>query len=178
MLERKYLTPDEVQRLLVATKQSPRYAHRNYCLVLVSYRHGLRVGEAVDLRWRDIDFKTATLYVRRLKNGKPANHPIDGDELRALRQLQRDYPDTPWLFNSERKQPLSDRTVREIVATAGELAELGRIHPHQLRHACGFYLASKGFDTRMIQDYLGHRNINHTVQYTELAPGRFDAISW
>ena len=178
MSERKYLTPDEVQRLMAATKQSPRYAHRNLCLVMVSYRHGLRVGEAVELQWKDVDFKTATIYIRRLKNGKRSNQPIKGDELRALRQLQRDYSDTPWLFNSERKQPLSDRTVREIVANAGELAGLGRIHPHQLRHACGFYLASQGLDTRLIQDYLGHRNINHTVQYTELAPGRFDAISW
>jgi integrase len=127
MPERKYLTPDEVGRLLVATKQAPRYSQRNYCLVLVSYRHGLRVSEAVGLRWCDIDFKTATIYIRRLKNGKPSNQPIKGDELRALRQLQRDYPDTPWLFNSERKQPLSDRTVREIVATAGEIAGLGQL---------------------------------------------------
>ena len=141
------------------------------------YRHGLRVGEVVDLKWTDIDWKTGHLYVRRLKQGNPANHPIDKDEARVLKQLQKEVV-TPWLFNSERGAPLSERTVRDIVARASLKAELGHVHPHQLRHACGFKLASIGWDTRRIQDYLGHRNILHTVRYTELAPGRFDGIDW
>jgi integrase len=162
---------------LLKAAKSGRYPHRDYCILLMMYRHGLRVGEVVDVKWADIDWKTAHLYVRRLKQGKPANHPIDRDEVRALRQLQKEAS-SPWCFISERKTPLSERTVRDIVARAGELAGLDHTHPHQLRHACGFKLASVGWDTRRIQDYLGHRSILHTVRYTELAPGRFDGIEW
>jgi integrase len=176
--ERKYLTSEEVERLLKSVRKIGRNTHRDYCLVLMMYRHGLRVSEAIALEWRDIDWQTATIYIKRLKNGKPANHPIKGDELRVLRQLQRNCSNSIWLFNSERQAPLSDRTVRDIVARAGESAGLGAIHPHQLRHSCGYWLASQGLDTRLIQDYLGHQNINHTVRYTELAPGRFDGIDW
>jgi site-specific recombinase XerD len=104
-------------------------------------------------------------------------HPLRSPELRALRQLQRDYPDTQYVFVSERKAPLSTRLVRHIVARAGFLAGIeGRVHPHQLRHACGYYLATNGQDTSAIQDYLGHRNIQHTVRYTQLNPSRFESF--
>ena len=92
-----------------------------------------------------------------------------------MRQLKRDYPDTQYVFVSERKAPLSTRSVRHIVARAGRLAGIeGQVHPHQLRHSCGYYLATNGQDTRAIQDYLGHRNIQHTVRYTQLNPSRFE----
>jgi type 1 fimbriae regulatory protein FimB/type 1 fimbriae regulatory protein FimE len=78
------------------------------------------------------------------------------------------------VFKNERGGPLTDSGVRKIVARAGEAAELGfSAHPHMLRHACGFKLANEGHDTRAIQHYLGHRNIQHTVRYTELSPDRF-----
>ena len=114
------------------------------------------------------------LHVNRVKNGSPSTHPLRGPEIRALHRLHRDYPETPYVFVTERKGPLTTASARKMVTRAGEKAELGfPVHPHMLRHACGFYLANKGFDTRAIQHYMGHRNIQHTVRYTELTSERF-----
>ncbi len=140
------------------------------------YRHGLRVEEAVDLQWKDVNFTIKHLYVKRLKRGAPSNQPLYGDEVRSLRQLQREYPNTDWLFNSERQAPLTTRTVRDIVNRAADEAGLGSVHLHMIRHSTGFYLVSKWYDTRKIQDYLGHRQIQHTVRYTQLAPGQFEGL--
>jgi site-specific recombinase XerD len=171
---REHLTPDEVESLVQAAKKSERHGHRNATLILIMYRHGLRVSEAIALRWDQVDLKQGTLHVNRMKRGTPSTHPLRGVELRSLRKLRREYPDAPYLFQSERKGPMSDRTARHIIAVAGELANLPfSVHPHMLRHATGYYLALNGQDTRAIQAYLGHRNIQHTVRYTELAPGRF-----
>jgi type 1 fimbriae regulatory protein FimB/type 1 fimbriae regulatory protein FimE len=116
----------------------------------------------------------ALLHVRRLKHGVSSVHPLHGPELRALRKLQQANSGLAYVFLSERGSPLSDRTIRHIILRAGIDAQLPfPVHPHMLRHACGFYLANKGVDTRSIQQYLGHRNIQHTVRYTELAPQRF-----
>jgi integrase len=171
---REYLTPTEVERLLRATKAN-RWAHRDATMILVSYRHGLRASELTDLRWDQIDFGTATLHVRRVKQGSPSTHPILGDELRMLRRLQREQePKSPFVFTSERGSPFTTAGFARMVERAGEQARLGfKVHPHMLRHACGFALASKGHDTRALQAYLGHKNIQHTVRYTELAPTRF-----
>ena len=140
----------------------------------MAFRHGLRVSELIALRWDMIDMKQGILHVSRLKNGVSSTHPLHGPELRALRKLKRDYPDTPYGFVSERKGPLTSSNVRKIVSRAGDKAELGMpIHPHMLRHSTGFKLANDGHDTRAIQLYLGHKNIQHTVRYTELAVGRF-----
>ena len=129
----------------------------------------------MDLRWDQVDFPGAVLHVRRVKSGTPATHPIRGDELRALRKLQREQePRSPFVFTSERGSPFSTAGFGKLVSRAGEAARLGfPAHPHMLRHACGFALANKGHDTRALQAYLGHRNIQHTVRYTELAPTRF-----
>jgi integrase len=146
-------------------------------LVSKTYMNGLRTAELVALKWRCVDLSEGYLEVHRVKHGHNSLHPLRSPELRALRQLQRDYPDTPYVFVSERKAPLSTRSVRHVVARAGKLAGIeGRVHPHQLRHACGYYLATNGQDTRAIQDYLGHRNIQHTVRYTQLNPSRFESF--
>lgn len=173
---REHLLEKEVDRLLSAAKKSRRHPIRNHTLILMMFRHGLRVSEAIALRWNQVDLDEGNLHVRRLKGGKPSTHPIPGVEMRALRDLRRRYPNTPFLFVSDRGggSPLTDHAVRKLVARLGVEAGFDfPCHPHQLRHACGYYLADQGFDLRRIQDYLGHRNIHHTVRYTELAPGPF-----
>ena len=171
---REYLTETEIGKLIKAAGKN-RWGHRDATMILVAYRHGLRVSELVDLRWDQVDFSGAVLHVRRVKAGTPATHPIRGDELRALRKLQREQePRSPFVFTSERGAPFSTAGFAKLVGRAGEAARLGfAAHPHMLRHACGFALANKGHDTRALQAYLGHRNIQHTVRYTELAPTRF-----
>ena len=171
---REYLTEAEVERLMKAAKGN-RWGHRDATMVLAAYRHGLRASELVDLRWSQVDFTSAALHVRRAKQGAPSTHPILGDELRALRRLQREQePKSPFVFTSERGTPFSTAGFARMVERAGREAKLAfKAHPHMLRHACGFALANKGHDTRALQAYLGHRNIQHTVRYTELSPTRF-----
>jgi len=171
---REYLTETEVERLLTAANGN-RWGHRDAAMILVSYRHGLRVSELVDLRWDQVEFATATMHVRRVKQGTPSTHPILGDELRALRRLQREQaPKSPFVFTTGREAPFSTAGFARMVERAGKEAKLGfKAHPHMLRHACGYALANKGHDTRALQAYLGHKNIQHTVRYTELAPERF-----
>jgi len=171
---REHLVPDEVERLISSARSLGRYGHRDATLILMAYRHGLRVSELVALRWDMVDLKKGLLHVSRLKNGVESTHPLRGPELRALRKLQRSYPDTPYLFVTERKGPLTTATVRKIVTRAGEHAKIGfSVHPHMLRHSTGYKLANDGHDTRAIQHYLGHKNIQHTVRYTELSANRF-----
>src|SRR4029450_1080972 len=172
---REHLTPAEVETLIEAASKIGRHGHRDSTLILLAYRHGLRVGELVALRWDQVDLKAGLLHVARLKHGVAATHPLRGPELRALRRLQRDYPaSSAYVLSTERGGPLTDSAVRKIVARAGIRAGLTfPVHPHMLRHACGYKLANDGQDTRAIQQYLGHRNITHTVRYTELAPQRF-----
>jgi integrase len=171
---REHLTEAEVERLLKAAGKN-RWGHRDSTMILVAYRHGLRASELADLRWDQVDFRTATLHVRRVKQGTPSTHPIVGDELRALRRLQREQePKSPFVFTSERGAPFSTAGFARMIERAGAEAKLAfKAHPHMLRHACGFALANKGHDTRALQAYLGHKNIQHTVRYTELAPTRF-----
>jgi site-specific recombinase XerD len=131
----------------------------------------------VTLRWDQIDLHRGMLHVNRKKNDDTATHPLSGRELRILRQLKRSYRESPFLFVTERGGPITETTVRKMIARAGEEASIGlAVHPHMLRHATGFHLANNGVDTRTIQAYLGHRNIKHTVRYTQLAPERFRAL--
>ena len=172
---REYLTPDEVEALTQAASRRGRHGHRDATLVLWAYRHGLRVSELVSLRWDQIDLKQGLLHVNRRKNGTPSTHPLRGPEIRALRRLEREYPQTQYVFVSERKGPMTSSNVRKMVTQAGQEAGMPfPVHPHMLRHACGFKLANDGHDTRAVQHYLGHRNIQHTVRYTELAADRFN----
>jgi len=174
---RDYLRPDEVDAMGQAARKSGRHRVRDAAMILLLFRHGLRTAELVALRWQQVDLKAGYLDVHRVKQGHDAKHPLRGPQLRLLRELQRTYLDSPYVFVSERKAPLSPRSIREIVARAGKLAGLPFVpHPHQLRHACGYYLASKGHDTRAIQDYLGHKNIQYTVRYTAMAPHRFESF--
>jgi integrase len=129
----------------------------------------------VTLRWDAIDFAHGRVHVHRVKGSAESVHPLSGRELRALRRLKREQePDSPFVFTSERGAPFSPAGFRKMIARLGIAAGLGfPVHPHMLRHACGFKLANDGVDTRSLQAYLGHKNIQHTVRYAELAPTRF-----
>ncbi len=160
---------------MTGAKSVGRHKHRDATLILIAYRHGFRVSELVSLRWDQVDLKQGKLHVNRLKNGSPSVHPLRGPEIRALRRLQRDYQHSPYVFSTERKGPLTTSTVRKLITRAGNNAGLPfPVHPHMLRHACGYKLANEGQDTRAIQHYLGHRNITHTCRYTDLATNRFE----
>jgi integrase len=116
------------------------------------YRHGLRVSEAIGLRRDEVDLDRARLWVHRLKRGLDVEHPIAGDELRAIkRYIAMRTEALPWLFISERGQPLARQTVNYLVAEAAGRAGLPPVHPHMLRHSCGFALANRGYDLRLIQ---------------------------
>lgn len=173
--EREYLRSSEVKAVIRAAKKVGRHGVRDGGIILLMFRHGLRTAELVALKWTQIDLADGYIEVHRVKNGRDSIHPLRSPELRALRQIQRNYTDTSYVFVSERKAPLSTRTIRHIIARAGENAGLPfEVHPHQLRHGCGYYLAAQGHDTKAIQDYLGHKNIHHTVRYTQMSPQRFE----
>jgi len=177
MHERKHLTAGEVEKLLDATKGT-RHTARDRCLLLLMFRHGLRVSEACGLLLSQVDVESRVLHVTRLKKGLSTTHPLRGDELRTIKtwlaERARMKPETDAFFLSERRGPLSRKTVWCMIGRYGKRAGLPvDAHPHMLRHACGFALADQGADTRLIQDYLGHRNIQHTVMYTATNPARF-----
>ncbi|MBF0098572.1 MAG: tyrosine-type recombinase/integrase [Magnetococcales bacterium] len=177
---RKHLTSLEVEKLLAATKGS-RNEERDRCLLLLMFRHGLRVSEACGLTLSQVDLESRVLHVARLKKGLSTTHPLRGDELRVIRAWMNERKKRQTVgdafFVSERGGPLSRKTAWLMVSKCGELAGLALpAHPHMLRHACGFALADQGADTRLIQDYLGHKDIRHTVHYTATNPARFERL--
>lgn len=170
---REYLEEEEVKALRKAAAKLGRHGHRDSTMILLAFRHGLRVSELVSLRWDQVNMDEETIFIRRLKKSKSGQHTMERDEITALRKLG---PGRKGLvFRSERGDgPVSDRSFRAIIARAGDEAGLGfPVHPHMLRHACGYALANADKPTRDIQDWLGHKNIQHTVRYTELNPERF-----
>ena len=192
--ERKHLTLLEVDRLLAATKDNPRTGLRDRCLILLMFRHGLRVTEACAMRLDQVDLESKILQVQRLKGGLSTTQPLRTEEIRLLKgwMAERERWLRQWrkkeggtgaaldrhaLFLSARGTALSRKTFWALLRRYGELAGLALPpHPHMLRHACGFALADQGADTRLIQDYLGHRNIQHTVRYTATNPVRFEKL--
>ena len=170
---REYLTEREVERLMKAAGNN-RHGHRDATMILLAFRHGLRASELCSLRWDQVDLAHGRLHVSRLKGGMASTHPLTGTELRALLRLQREQEPGRYVFMSERGAPMSAVGFRRMMGRLGTAAKMPfPVHPHMLRHACGFKLANDGQDTRALQHYLGHKNIQHTVRYTELSPERF-----
>lgn len=181
MSQRNHLTQPEVESLLACTKES-RNPERDYCLVYMSFIHGFRVSEVCRLKVSDMDLWTGSLYIRRMKNGFSTCHPLLGNEIKAIRawlrvRRTRSGAETDWLFLSRQGGQLTRQRVYQIIRGLGVKAGIPvKPHPHMLRHACGYALADRGVDTRLIQDYLGHRNIRHTVLYTASNAERFEGV--
>jgi site-specific recombinase XerD len=172
---REYLTPKEVDRLIAAAKKAGRrYGLRDATMILVAFRHGLRVSELCALTWDQIDFSQGMMHVRRIKNGIGSVQQIGGEEMRMLRALKREDAAARYVFMTERGAPMTPAGFRKLLSRLAVAAKFQfSVHPHMLRHACGYKLANDGRDTRALQHYLGHKNIMHTVRYTELSPERF-----
>jgi type 1 fimbriae regulatory protein FimB/type 1 fimbriae regulatory protein FimE len=170
---REHLTESEMSKLLVALKAN-RHGHRDWLIGLLIYRHGLRVSEACDLRWDDIDLAKRTITVRRLKGSVDSVHYLERDELAGLKRLQREQePKSAYVFTNERGQPFGRMGIARMIERAGEAAKLPGVHVHMLRHSTGYALAGKGMDTRRLQHYLGHASITNTVRYTAMSPEPF-----
>lgn len=170
-----FLSPDEANRLIDAAKKG-KNGIRDYAMVMMLYRHGWRVSEAVTARINDVDLKHARLWVNRLKGGLSVEQPMESDELKAIKRYLSSRTDNlPWLFLNDRGVPITRQGVNYLLNELGKAIGL-KVHPHMLRHSCGFYLANKGYDLRLIQDYLGHRDPKHTAHYTRTASIRFEGI--
>lgn len=162
--------------LTETARERGRHGHRDATMILVAYRHGLRAGELCALRLDQVDLGHGLLHVRRVNNGTPSVHPTGGIEIRALR-LKREQPESRYVFVTELLGPMTTAGFRKVVARIGERVEFPfPVHPHTLRHACGYKLANDGQDTRAVQHYLGHKNIQQTVRYTELSSERFKSF--
>jgi type 1 fimbriae regulatory protein FimB len=177
-----HLTGLEVERLLAAAKDS-RNETRDRCLVLITFRHGLRVSEACRLKLDQVDPESRVIRVVRLKRGLSTTHPLRVDELRTInawlkvRASTKVPTNVKTFFVSGQRKPLHRSTVNLLLGKYSTAASLPlHARPHMLRHSCGFALADQGADTRLIQDYLGHRNIQHTVRYTASNPARFQRL--
>jgi type 1 fimbriae regulatory protein FimE len=166
---REYLTMKEVKQLIDAANDSGNYGDRDALMILMCYRHALRVGEVVDLQWTQVDFRHGRLHVSRLKNGDSSVHFLQQDEMRSMRSLKRENPSSKFVFTSQRNGPLSPRLIHTIIARAGLAAGIEfPVHPHMLRHGKGYELAKRGVSIRSIQAYMGHKNIQHTAIYSDL----------
>jgi len=176
---RKYLSPDEVRRVIEAAGRIGRNRHRDQLLLTMMFRHGLRVGEAIDLRWTDFDLEAPRdrpFWVRRLKGSKDTTHTLEPDTVRLLVRA-KNRAEGIYVFCSERGGPMSTDIVRVICERADHAVGFAfRVRPHMFRHAAGFTLAEAGTDTRLIQDFLGHRDIKSTVIYTETSQRRLAGV--
>jgi integrase len=174
---REYLTEDEVDALRKAALKQGRHGHRDATMILLAYTHALRVSELVTIRWDQVDLKASTLYIRRRKGSVSGTHPLRRLEVASLKKLEGERRGL--VFRTERGTGCSESSFHKVIARAGREAGLiFPVHPHMLRHGCGYRLTNEGHDTRGIQAWMGHKNIQHTVRYTELAPDRFSKMKF
>jgi type 1 fimbriae regulatory protein FimB/type 1 fimbriae regulatory protein FimE len=175
---REHLLANEVQKLIEAARKN-RHGHRDSTLILVLFSHGLRIQEGLRSQWSQFDLEQGVFHVRRSKGSVSGDHRLRGLEIRALRRLQRESPKAgEFVFVSERGGPMTTRSAQLMLDRVAERAGLAslNVHPHTFRHSCGYYLAERGADLRLIQAYLGHADIRHTVRYVALSPRRFQGL--
>jgi type 1 fimbriae regulatory protein FimB/type 1 fimbriae regulatory protein FimE len=176
--EKDFITEAELEELVKAAGKS-RHRWRDTALLRVMFWHGLRVSELCNLRQSDLDFRSGKIHVRRIKGGLSTHHPMRGDELRALKRYLKERTDSslPWVFITERGEQFTRYGINYLLRAISARSVLSfHVHPHMLRHGCGYALANRGRDTRLIQDYLGHRDIKHTARYTRTASLRFEKV--
>lgn len=173
----EWLTEDEVDAIRKAAAKVGRHGHRDATMILIAYTHALRVSELLSLRWEQLDLKARTIFVKRLKGSQSGTHPLRKAEVAALKKLGGDR--RGHIFASERGGPLTSSAIHKMIARAGRLATIPfPVHPHMLRHGCGYKLTNDGHDVRAIQVWMGHKNIQHTVHYTHLVPARFERLKF
>jgi type 1 fimbriae regulatory protein FimB/type 1 fimbriae regulatory protein FimE len=171
---RKYLLPAEIELLMNHARKNSRYGHRDATMILITYRHGFRACEVCELEWSMVELDQGKLHVRRAKQGSPSTHTLQGDEIRALRKLRRDNPTSSHVFITERGGPFTTVGFNKLISRLGAKAAMPfPIHPHMLRHACGYALANARHDTRALAHWLGHKNMSNTMIYTQLSADRF-----
>ena len=174
--QRKYLTATEIEQLLVAAMRG-RYPDRDRLIILLSYRHGLRVSELIALQWSSVDFEKGRIYIHRMKRGRHGTHTLSQDEKSSLEALKKSHDGSGFIFTSERGGQMHRQNVNRIISEIAKNTDIAiNCTPHVLRHSCGYALADKRVDTRRIQQYLGHKSILSTVVYTDLAGRALDNI--
>jgi integrase len=177
--KRTYLTEPEVDALMKAAKTRGRYGHRDATMILLAYRHGLRAGELVNLRWAQLNMKTGHIRVLRLKGSDESLQPLSGTEMRALRPLEREANGGRYVFTTERGGkvvPMTTNGFGKMLRRAAVSIGMVDVHPHLLRHGTGFKLVNQGVDTRTLAAYLGHRKLQNTARYTKMDARRFDGF--
>jgi integrase len=169
---RQWLTEAEVEAIIKACEND-----RDRLMVLMAYRHGLRVSELIGLAWRQVDFDAARLRVIRAKGSEDGVHPLSGREVRGLRSLRRrQMVGTRWVFVTSRGGPMTRNGFYKLLKKAATRASITDAHPHLLRHACGFKLVNQGMDTLSLAAYLGHANVQNTKRYARMDAARFDGL--
>jgi type 1 fimbriae regulatory protein FimB/type 1 fimbriae regulatory protein FimE len=168
-----WLTEVEVERLMKHARD-----HRDGLMILMAYRHGLRVSELVSLQWSQVDLNGGRLKVVRLKGSVDSVHPLSGREVRGLRRLRRELPvGARYVFVTRLGGPMTRDSFYKSLAKAGERAGIENVHPHRLRHGCGFRLVNENrMDSISLAAYLGHANVQNTARYARMSSTRFDGL--
>ena len=169
---RVFLTEDEVERLIGAAPNE-----RDRCMILMAYRHGYRVSELIRLEWRMLDLDAGRVDVKRLKGSDDMLQPLTGREIRMLRKLRRAHPvGSRFVFVTNRGATMTRNGFYKLLEKAADKAGIDGVHPHLLRHACGFYLVNRGTDTLSLAAYLGHVKLQNTKRYAKVAASRFEGL--
>jgi type 1 fimbriae regulatory protein FimB len=179
--EKIYLTDGEVQTLMHVARQG-RHGVRNQLLILLAWRHGLRVSELVGITLNQVNLESRELYLIRVKGSVSNHHPLSEEEVQllkrwlAVRKTSKGSASAS-LFLNERGEGMQPHAFNHLLKTLGTKAGFTcALYPHILRHSCGYHLAGKGHDAFRIAAYLGHKNVQNAVRYTHASAYGFKSI--